>query len=72
MTCNFCQKMPLPANARAGKCSSCGAQTASTAITLCPTCSRTQQRCNRCGRSMTVNPLLQHACDSSDSCELNF
>lgn len=66
MTCNFCQKMPLPANARAGKCTSCGNATASTAIVLCSTCSRSQKACNRCKRSMTANPLLQNACNTDD------
>jgi len=71
MTCNFCQKMPLPASARAGNCSSCSAKTPTTAHTLCTTCAKAQSRCNRCGRSMTANPMLQNACDT-DSCACIF
>lgn len=71
MTCNFCQKMPLPANSRAGVCSSCSKPTSSTAITLCPTCSNTQKRCSRCGRLDTSNPMLQNTCDA-DSCACIF
>jgi hypothetical protein len=71
MTCNFCQKMPLPASARAGTCSSCSAKTPTTAHNLCTTCAKAQSRCNRCGRSMTANPMLQNACDT-DSCACIF
>ncbi len=71
MTCNFCQKMPLPTSNRHGSCASCGKQTSSTAIQLCSSCAKSQNKCSRCQRPMTNNPLLSNAvevCDSDSCC----
>lgn len=54
MTCKSCSKVPLPANAAAGKCANCKGFTSSRAIKLCSSCSSKLDQCDRCQKPLTA------------------